>query len=353
MDTMVATVGLPTLMIVDDDAFGVAVLDDLIGEVVTAEHACFTDPIEAVEWLATHVPDLVITDFDMPGIDGLGIIERVRSNPRTADVPLLMLTGIEDPQLRVTALEAGASDFIQKPFDPAEVRTRVRNMLALREGQKALKERAADLAEQVEEAVRVIKERERETILKLARAAEFRDTDTHAHLQRISDYARVICLELKLEPSFTEALTLAAPMHDIGKIGIPDEIMLKPGRLTPEEYSVMKTHTTIGHHILDGSSSALLELAAEIALAHHERWDGEGYPHGLSGEATPLSGRIVAVADVFDALTTARPYKEAWDIEGALTYIQEQAGAQFDPMCAQAFLRRRAFVSEVCRKLAD
>ncbi|MEZ4415493.1 MAG: response regulator [Gemmatimonadota bacterium] len=330
-----------TVLLVDDDVLAVHLLDELIGMFSSARREAFTDPLDAVAWMERQVPDLVITDFDMPGLNGLALLRRLRSDPRTAEIPVLMITGIEDPDLRLAALDAGAHDFIRKPFDGHEVRSRVRNMLALREGQRAQQRRNEQLSLEVARAVGVIRERERETILRLARAAEYRDSDTHAHLVRIADYADLVAEGMDIGRVQREALSLAAPMHDIGKIGIPDEIVHKPGRLDPSEYEVMKTHTSIGHAILDGSSSDLLQLAAEIALSHHERWDGQGYPHGLRGEEIPISGRIVAVADVFDALTSSRPYKEAWDRERALTYLADGAGSQFDPACVTAFLERR------------
>ena len=344
---------LPRVVLIDDDAFAIGVLEDLIVEYAEVERVCFTDSKEAIDWLDTNVPDVIITDFDMPGLNGVEVVQCVRGSPHTADVPVLMLTGMADPRLRVRALEAGASDYITKPFDPAEVRTRLRNMLTMREGQQALKRRAEDLACQVDEALREIRFRERETILRLARAAEFRDEDTHAHLLRISEYASVICESLGLTRDATEELKLAAPMHDIGKIGLPDEVLRKPGRLTELEFELVKTHTLIGHQILEGSDSRLLRAAAEIAVTHHERWDGGGYPHGLAGEAIPLTGRVVAVADVFDALTTKRAYKDAWSTKDAFEYIRAGSARHFDPGCADAFLERSADVETIARRLRD
>jgi putative two-component system response regulator len=353
MITATLPTSLPVVVLIDDDVFGVQMLDELIQGGSDLTKVCHTDPDEALGWIDRHAVDVVITDYDMPGTNGIELIKHLRRRPATADLPILMVTAIEDPSVRLAALDAGANDFIAKPFEAAEVRARVRNMLALRAGQKSLKQRAETLTAEVAAAVRSITAREQETILRLARAAEYRDSDTGTHLRRIAEYTGVIARGLMLPPAFQEAIYLAAPMHDVGKIGIPDYILRKPGLLEPLEYEIMQSHTIIGHQILEGSRSDLLQLAAEIALTHHERWDGSGYPNNLRSERIPLAGRIVAVADVFDALATKRPYKAAWETNSALDYVEKNSGVQFDPTCVDVLLQSREELLDIRERFAD
>jgi putative two-component system response regulator len=222
--------------------------------------------------------------------------------------------------------------------DKTELAARVRNLLALRASRRQLANRAEWLAEEVKKATVEIVAREKEAILRLSRAAEYRDPETGMHLLRMSNYTCLIARQLGLAPAEQELLLQAAPMHDIGKVGTPDHILLKPGRLTPEEFEIMKQHATIGYEILRDSASPLLQCAAKLALAHHEKFDGSGYPQGLAGESIPLYGRIVAVADVFDALTSERPYKKAWALDDAVDFLKTNAGSHFDPACVDGFL---------------
>ncbi len=231
MTTATLQATLPVVVLIDDDLFGVQMLDELIQGVSAITKVCHTDPVEAIAWIDQHPPDVVITDYDMPGTNGIELIRHLRRRRATADVPILMITSIEDPAVRLAALDAGANDFITKPFEAPEVRARVRNMLALRAGQKSLQQRAETLTAQVAAAVKSITVREQETILRLARAAEYRDSDTGAHLRRIAEYTGVLARGLMLPPALQEAIYLAAPMHDVGKIGIPDYILRKPGLL--------------------------------------------------------------------------------------------------------------------------
>jgi putative two-component system response regulator len=245
-----------------------------------------------------------------------------------------MVTSVHEAEVRYQALECGANDFLTKPVDKSEFVPRVRNMLALRRHQKVLADRAEGLANEVRMSLAGILAREHDTILRLSRAAEFRDPETGSHIQRMACYSQLIAKAL----GFSESDQ--APMHDVGKVGIPDHILLKPGKLEPEEFEIMKQHALMGYEILRGSSSHLLQAAALIAVSHHEKFDGSGYPHGRAGEAIPLFGRIVAVADVFDALTSDRPYKKAWDVERAAATIREGSGSHFDPACVEAFFQQ-------------
>ena len=328
------------VIIVDDNPVNLKLMESLVRRAGDYTPLTFQDSAEGMAWCLNNVPDLLIVDYMMPPPDGLEIIRRFRENPLNADIPVLMITADHEKETRYAALESGANDFLTKPIDNAEFRARLRNMLALRRSQKALSDRAAWLAEKVAEATEHILDREREMITRLSRAAEFRDPETGAHIQRMSNYSRLIARQLGLPREEQELILRASPMHDVGKIAIRDDILLKPGRLDPEEFEIMKTHAEKGYELLSGSSSSLLDVAASIAWTHHEKFDGSGYPRGLAGEAIPLYGRIVAVADVFDALTTERPYKKAWEIEHAVRFLEEGAGSHFDPACAQAFIAR-------------
>jgi len=299
----------------------------------------FTVPSEALAYAEAHAAEvgIVITDYEMPGMNGIDFIRSVRRIPTLAGVPIVMLTSYDQRSLRREALEAGATDFLAKPADPVEIRARVSNLLALT---AALRDNAAQLAKEVAAGVALVEEREREIVSTLMRAAENRDSDTGDHIARVSAYVGLIAEALGFTPEERQLLCLASTMHDVGKIAIPDAILLKPGPLTPEERREMERHAERGHRILGGSASPVMRLAAEIAASHHERWDGTGYPYGLNGEDIPMSGRIVAVADVFDALTTERPYKQAWPRERARDHIVTSAGAHFDPRVVDAFLSR-------------
>jgi putative two-component system response regulator len=326
------------VIIVDDNPVNLKLMESLVRRAGDCAPLTFQDSGEGLAWCLENTPDLLIVDYMMPPPDGIEFIRQFRAKPANIDIPVLMITADHEKETRYTALEAGANDFLTKPIDNAEFRARLRNMLALRRSQKALADRAAWLAEKVAEATAEILDREREMITRLSRAAEFRDPETGAHIQRMSNYSCLIAEGLGL-PREEHALILrAAPMHDVGKIAIRDDILLKPGRLTPEEFAIMKTHAEKGYELLRGSASSLLDTAALIAWTHHEKFDGSGYPRGLAGEDIPLYGRIVAVADVFDALTTERPYKKAWEIEHAVRFLEEGSGNHFDPVCIQAFI---------------
>ena len=329
------------IVIVDDNPVNLKLMESLVKRAnVDYQPLTFQDSAKGLEWCLSNVIDLLIVDYMMPSPDGLEFIRRYREHPENADIPVLMITADHEKETRYAALETGANDFLTKPIDNAEFRARLRNMISLRRSQKALADRAAWLAEKVAEATSEILDREREMITRLSRAAEFRDPETGAHIQRMSNYSKVIADQLGLPREEQELILRAAPMHDVGKIAIPDNILLKPGKLDETEFAIMKTHAEKGYEILRGSRSSLLDIAAMIARSHHEKFDGSGYPLGLAGEAIPLYGRIVAVADVFDALTTERPYKKPWAIEDAMDFLFTNAGTHFDPLCVAAFIAR-------------
>ncbi len=327
------------ILAVDDNATNLALIERLLNKLSGVESIALTDPVLALDWCVENRPDLILLDYMMPELDGLTFMRRLKAIPERAATPVIMITADLERDVRYQALELGARDFLTKPLDAAEFTARIKNQLALIDAERKLADRAAWLAEEVAKATQEIRSREKETILRLSRAAEYRDPDTGAHLLRMSHYSRLIAVQIGLSPEEQELILEASPMHDVGKVGIPDAILLKPGRLDAAEFEIMKRHPRLGYEILADSTSPLLQAAAIIALNHHEKFDGSGYPQGLSGEAIPLYGRIVAIADVFDALTSERPYKQAWPLERARAFLVEQAGKHFDPVLVEAFLR--------------
>lgn len=335
------------VLIVDDTEINLILFGALVKKLEDCESQVFADPRAALAWAQQNVPDLVIVDYMMPELDGLEFIRLLRQTPGRSLVPVLMITANDQKQVRYQALDLGANDFLTKPVDKVEFLARAKNMLNLNQARKQLSDHAAWLADEVRKATREIVERERETVFRLSKAAEYRDPETGAHILRMAHFSQLIAVELGLSIDDQQLLLEAAPMHDIGKVGIADRILLKPGRLTPEEFEVMKQHAMFGFELLDGSSSRVLQTGADIARGHHEKFDGSGYPDGLSGEAIPIFSRIVAVADVFDALTSARPYKQAWELDAAVEFLKNGAGSHFDPACVDAFLRSWDGVVEI------
>lgn len=328
------------VVILDDQSTSIKIMEKLIAHVDTeaALHS-FTDPVTALEWAKHNACDLVFTDLRMPVMSGIEFTRWFRKLPACEDVPLVMVTIVEDRKARYSALDAGATDFLTKPLDHVEFKVRCRNLLKMREQQKIIKDRSQWLEQRVAEAVRSIEQREHDSLLHLAKAGEYRDPCTGGHVQRMARYCRLIADALELPEDFRRVIELAAPLHDIGKIGIPDSVLLKPGPLTSDERRIMNTHVEIGYNILKDSPSKYLQFGAIVALRHHEKMDGSGYPGGLRGEEIPLEARIAAIADVFDALLSPRPYKPAWTVEGALDFICANTGSHFDPECVKAFFK--------------
>jgi putative two-component system response regulator len=328
------SIGTPLLdakiLIVDDEKANVRLLEVMLEQAGFTNVSSTTDPREAGPLVRQWRPDLLLLDLNMPHFNGFEVLRQLKEEREQHSMPVLVLTADATSPVKHRALTEGANDFVTKPLDQVEVLLRIGNLLQghLHSTLLEAKVRERTLAFEIAQL---------ETVQRLALAAEFRDDQTGLHTQRVGLLSGDIAVAMGLEPSFAELIRQAAPLHDVGKIGISDTILLKPGPLTPEEFAIMKQHTKIGARIMAGSSSPILQLAEEIALTHHERWDGTGYA-GLAGDAIPLSGRIVAVADVLDALLHARPYKPAWPLEDAVAEIRRQSGRQFDPRVVEAFL---------------
>src|SRR5438552_1950447 len=343
-----------TVLIIDDLFSSRLLLAEIVRQIDGKLNLeLFDTPGRAVEFARNNRVDMVLTDYKLPEFDGVQLVRQIRALPHCVDVPIIVITVVDDRRVRYEALEAGATDFLIKPLDEHETRARCANLLDLRRHKIVLSDQARVLQYQVDKSVAEIHERELETLAKLAKAGEFRDRTTGNHLTRMARYSALIGTNLGLAPETVHVLEVAAPMHDIGKIGIPDSILLKEGPLTPEEDGVMKTHPRIGYDILKGSPSKYLSMGAIIALGHHEKFDGSGYPNGLHGEDIPIVGRVVAVADVFDALVSERPYKHAWSIDEGLAYLESQKSKHFDPRCIEAFLSGAEKVKEIQRELGD
>jgi putative two-component system response regulator len=318
------------ILIVDDEPANLALLRQILKN--DYDLAFAKSGADALNTILKQKPELVLLDVMMPGMDGYAVCGRIKADPRSSDIPVIFCTAMVDEVDEVKGFSLGAADYITKPVRPAVVLARVRTQLALSDQNRAFQQRIdvihADLLESRLKALQM-----------LGRAAEFKDNETGLHVIRMSHYAQLLARADGWNEDECRILLNAAPMHDIGKIGTPDQILLKPGRLTAPEIEIMKGHCETGARIIGEHEgvSRLFEMARIIALTHHEKWDGSGYPAGLAGEAIPIEGRIVAIADVFDALTSKRPYKEAWSLEKTVDYFQQQAGRHFDPVLVALF----------------
>ncbi len=332
------------VLLVDDQELNLRLISQVLEKAGLHDITMTQDPYAVAALVALHTPDLIVVDLHMPGLDGFGVMEALRPQIEAAGyLPILVLTADVTEDSRRRALDAGARDFLTKPINNQEVILRTKNLLETRHLYLDLEQQNETLEQRVEERTREVLERTREveeaqleTLERLARTAEFRDDQTGRHVLRVGRVAALLGRTMGMHEAEVRLLRLAAPLHDLGKIGIPDAILLAPRRLSPEEFEEMKTHTEIGSRILAGSSSSLLRLAERIAKTHHERWDGRGY-FGMVATDIPVQSRIVAVADVFDALTHERPYKSAWPVDLAVDEITKNRGSQFDPSVVDAF----------------
>src|ERR1700687_1340202 len=343
-----------TVLIIDDLFSSRLLLAEIVRQINGKLNLeLFDTPSRALEYARNNRVDMILTDYKLPEFDGVQLVRQLRALPHCVDVPIVVITVVDDRKVRYEALAAGATGFLLKPLDEHETRARCANLLELRRHKIVLSDQARVLQYQVDKSVAAIHERELETLSKLAKAGEFRDRTTGNHLARMARYSALIGVNIGLATDTVHVLEFASPMHDIGKIGIPDTVLLKQGPLNAEEDSVMKNHPRIGYDILKGSPSKYLSMGAIIALGHHEKYDGSGYPNGLHGEDIPIVARISAIADVFDALVTTRPYKQPWPLEDGIAYLMEQKGKHFDPRCVEAFVGAADRVAEIQKEFGD
>lgn len=327
------------ILVIDDSQTATQLLESLLQTAGYSQVYVLTSSQLAESTFHTWMPDLVLLDLHMPPPDGMQLLRRLcHERPERDRVPFIMLTADGSPEMRDRALELGALDFITKPLEPTEVLYKIRNVVAIRLMQVALEERNQDLEIRVAERTAALESSHYEMLERLARAAELRDDETGEHTYRVGRTAGVLAKAAGLSAPECDTIARAAVLHDVGKIGIPDSILLKPAGLTPDEWVIMRRHTLIGAQLLGQGHSPLMQAAEVVAQCHHERWDGSGYPYGSVGEAIPLAARIVSLADVFDALTHVRPYREAWPVDRSLAEMAKLKGTQFDPGLTEVFL---------------
>jgi putative two-component system response regulator len=341
-----------TIVFVDDEEVNLTLLGRILRRQGYERLVSSDDPRRVPDLVAEHGADLLITDIHMPGLDGMELISQVvAARPEDDWFPIAVITADLSPEAEKEALSRGAKDFITKPFKAIQIQLRVRNLLQTRFLHEALRRHNERLEDLVQDRTRELETARLDLLERLALAAEFRDYVTGRHTQRVGELAALLATELGMRRDQIELLRRAAPLHDVGKIGIPDAILLKPGRLDGEEYATMKEHVDVGVRLLAEGQSELMILAEQVALTHHERWDGSGYPRGLAGDDIPLVGQIVAVADVFDTLVNVRPYKSAWPVEAAVAEIRRKSGSWFAPRLVEAFMTVLANEPELLAQL--
>lgn len=363
------------IMIIDDQPLNIKVVQKYLSLEGYSDFVTCSEPIHALEVIRDEQPDIILLDIMMPQVSGTVILEQIRSDPGLAHLPVIILTASDDVEMRQESLQLGATDFLMKPVDPLELALRIRNSLALKHSSDQLVAMNDELEHRIQERTSELNASRLEVIHCLGRASDYRDNETGRHVIRVGHFVGIIARELGLDEKTAAIFEQAAPLHDVGKIGIPDAILLKPNKLTPEEFEVMqrhcnfgkktfeemanddwntfRSHTIVGDDILKGIQSPFLRTAGNIALTHHEWWDGNGYPLGLAGEDIPLEGRITAVADVFDALSSKRPYKSAFPLAKCFDIMESERGTHFDPTVLDAFFRRRDDIIETQIRFAD
>jgi putative two-component system response regulator len=335
------------ILVVDDEPVNLLLLEKILKAAEYSNITCVGSGEQALRLYRQAAFDVVLLDLNMPGMNGFEVMAELQGIEDNGYAPVLVLTAQSDASTKLQALKSGAKDFLGKPFDRSEVLTRIHNIIEVRLLHNQLRDQNKILDEKVRERTHELEQTRLDIIRRLGRAAEYRDNETGLHIIRMSRFSQLIGLMAGMNETEADLLLNASPMHDIGKIGIPDHILLKPGKFEQHEWEIMKRHASIGADLLAGEQFELMRRASEIALVHHEKWDGSGYPQGLKGEDIPFSGRIVAIADVFDALTSTRPYKRAWPLEEALAYMREQSGKHFDPKLIEIFFSTLPKILEV------
>lgn len=345
---------LNRILICDDSLTNVLVLSKLIeDEIDSPSITSLTDPRKVLPQLETHEYDLLLLDLEMPGLNGMEVLQLVRQRWQMDQLPVIIITGSQEDDIRKKSLLFGANDFMHKPFDQAEICLRVNNTLKVSKAHKVLESERNKFEALVQERTKELNRTVEYLIHRLGMVGEYKDNETAKHVMRVGQISRILALASGLPADLAYMLEKAAPLHDIGKIGVPDNILLKPGKLDAGEWEIMKQHTKYGFDLLSDSDSTVIQLAQTIAATHHERWDGQGYYQGLKGESIPIEGRITAIADVFDALVSERPYKEKWSSEKAVAFIAQESGKAFDPNLVLVFQQHINEVKEVQRQLAD
>ncbi len=326
------------ILIIDDQKLDSIVLEKILKSANYKNIRCITDSRQAKVVYSEYQPDLLLLDLRMPNIDGFEIMNQLKEVDADGYLPILVISSETSHEVRLRALQSGAKDFLNKPYESVEVLARSRNLIEVRMLHNQARDYTKILEAQVKERTEELHDTRLDIIHRLAQAAEYRDNETGLHIVRMGQYSACLGAAMGMSAAQCELLLHASPLHDIGKIGIPDYILLKPGKLDPDEWEIMKTHTTLGAQLLSGSRFALMKMGEQIALAHHEKWDGTGYPKGLKREDISLVGRICGLCDVFDALTSKRPYKEAWPVEKAVTEIKNGSGRHFDPKIVECLM---------------
>ncbi|MBV1877933.1 MAG: response regulator [Pseudomonadales bacterium] len=335
------------ILIVDDNLTDIMIASELLSKGGYCDIHSTADPTKAKALYQRLDPDILLLDIHMPKLSGFNIMTQLIQDYPNQYLPILILTADHRDDIGTIALGSGAQDFVTKPFNSTELLLRVGNIAEIHMLHRELQNQNLLLEAKVQHRTEEIHQSRVKLIACLARAAEYKDNETGMHVTRISESSRIIAKRMGLSKKWIDIIALASPMHDVGKIGIPDKVLLKPGKLVGEEWEIMKSHAELGAKILDFSDSELLNAAASIAKTHHERWDGQGYPDGLAGNEIPLLTRIVSVCDVFDALTSQRPYKEAWSAKRSLAYLRDNAGKQFDPLVVDEFVQALPQVLEL------
>ncbi len=347
------TLNTEAILIVDDEPVNLKLLDRMLSGQGYSNLVLVEDPREVLECYRRARPALILLDINMPHLDGFQVMAQLQTLNDPLLPPIVILTAQHGKDYLLRALAAGARDFVTKPFDRNELLMRVRNLLDAQLAHRFLHEQKAVLEEMVRVRTAELHSTRLQVVQRLGKAAEYRDEETGNHILRMSHICALLARAIGWDDAQCDLILNASPMHDIGKIGIPDAILLKPDKFEPHEWETMKTHASIGARLLDGDDSSLLRMAREIALTHHEKWDGSGYPNGLAGEAIPMAGRIAALADVFDALTSERPYKQAWSVDDAVNHIQRNRGLHFDPALVDVFLRELGGILEIRSRYSE